>query len=561
MAVTANQVQSLYLAYFGRPAEQAGLNYWTAQTSATVDQISAAFAQQQEYTSVYGNLNRAQTIQELYNNLFNRSASDAEVSYWNTSSTTTVDKLALALVNGANGNDAVTLSNKIDIASAITTQAGTAATGVQVAAIGNAAPYDLDRAFTGNATTGTSAAQEAAAYFATVRGEAVSGPAYTINGANVQSGGQNVSGNLNIQAGAATVAAAAATGAVAFNLADASTVSLLNLNGTVGTETGTTAAASAVTIGEVGTTDQLATLNISLSNAGVAPTSTTIAFNTTDAPSALTTVNGSASSAALTIDASALTNLTSLQGGSGNDVLTVTGRATALTVDGNAGNDTIVATATGTGALTLNGGAGNDTITGTSGAALLTINGGEGNDTINITTTGATAATTVNAGAGNDVVRLAAGDFGAGNAHAVNIDLGAGSDTLVVTALSNARVAITTGADAAAIAQANSTQLAQDLIKVANFNAGDLINVSAAGGPLTVSTADLSGATSLYSAFSTVLGNGATAANLAFQYGGNTYIAHSDTTAGVTDGDGLIELTGFQGTFVATAATGTFTAA
>lgn len=541
MAVNANQVQSLYLAYFGRPAEQAGLNYWTAQADATVDQISAAFAQQQEYTSVYGNLNRAQTIQELYNNLFNRSASDAEVSYWNTSSTTTVDKLALALVNGANGNDAVTLSNKIDIASAITTQAGTAATGVQVAAIGNAAPYDLDRAFSGNALTGESAAQEAAAYFANVRSDAVSGPAYTISGSNVQQAGQTVTGNLNIQAGAATVAATAATGAVAFNLADASTVSLLNLNGTVGTEAGTTAAASTVTIGEAGTSDQLATLNISLSNAGVAPTSTTIAFSTTDAPAALTTINGSASSAALTIDATTLANVTSLQGGSGNDVLTATtvGHTSALTVNGNAGNDTIV---------------------GTTGAAALTINGGEGNDTITVTTTGATAATTVNAGAGNDVVRLAAGDFGAGNAHAVNIDLGAGNDTLAITALANVRAPI--GGTAAQ----ESAQLAQDLVKVANFGAGDVINVAAlnaggTGGTLTVSTADLSSATSLFSAFGTVLGTSTTEANVAFQYGGNTYIAHSDGSAGITANDGLIELTGYQGTFVATAGAGTFTAA
>ena len=45
MAVTTTQVQQLYLAYFGRPAEQAGLTYWTSQANANVTDISAAFAQ------------------------------------------------------------------------------------------------------------------------------------------------------------------------------------------------------------------------------------------------------------------------------------------------------------------------------------------------------------------------------------------------------------------------------------------------------------------------------------------------------------------------------------
>lgn len=564
MAVTANQVQSLYLAYFGRPAEQAGLTYWTAQTNATVDQISAAFAQQPEYSNVYGSLNRVQTIQELYTNLFNRTATDTEINYWNASQDITVDRLALALVNGATGNDSVTLSNKVGISQVLTAQAGASASAQTLTTAGNNAGFGTT--FTGSSSQ--SASQQAALQFTNTRETLVNQTQFSINGDNVVNGNGATAGSaanapaLSFFSATTGTLNATNAGVASIVLPSDSAVTALTVNGTVGDVAGTANAnASTLTFTETLGTNETATvltsLNLGLTNSAVAPTVTTINANGIES---LTTIDGSASSAALTINTTgagdatpvtgsgavgtSLANLTTLNGGSGNDVLTVS------TVAASAGQTVA--------ALTVNGGAGADQITGTTGSAALTINAGDGADTVTLTTTGATAASTVNLGAGNDVINLAAGAFGTGTSHAVSIDLGAGNDTLNVTALANLHAGETTA------------QLTQDLIKVANFGAGDKLSVSGLDSYQALSS---TGATNVASAsnllaavtaaISDVNGAGPTAHTTSFQYGGNTYIVHADATAGITAGDGVIELTGYQGNFVATAgaASGNFTAA
>lgn len=311
-----------------------------------------------------------------------------------------------------------------------------------------------------------------------------------------------------------------------------SALTSLSLAGTVGTTSGS-AAATTITLNDGVTGDDsiLTTVNVSASASKVAASSTTIDVTSLEA---LTTFDASASTAGVTlIGATALADLSSVKGGAGNDTLTV------------------ATTATDAVALTVDGGAGNDTITGTAGSAALTINAGEGADTITLTTTGATAASTVNAGAGNDIINLAAGAFGTGNAHAVNIDLGTGSDTLVVTTLANLRGTDTT-----------ATQLGQDLIKVANFSTGDKLDLGASYQALsTAGVTAVNGATTLLAAAKAAAGDLAGAHVTTFEFGGNTYVFNSDgANSNVGAGDGLIELTGFQGNLVASA-NGGFTAA
>lgn len=323
-----------------------------------------------------------------------------------------------------------------------------------------------------------------------------------------------------------------ATGTTTIALDADSALTSLSLAGTVGTTSGS-AAATAITLNDGVTGDDsiLTTVNVSASASKVAASSTTIDVTSLEA---LTTFDASASTAGVTLTgATALADLSSVKGGAGNDTLTV------------------ATTATDAVALTVDGGAGNDTITGTAGSAALTINAGEGADTITLTTTGATAASTVNAGAGNDIINLAAGAFGTGNAHAVNIDLGTGSDTLVVTTLANLRGTDTT-----------ATQLGQDLIKVANFSTGDKLDLGASYQALsTAGVTAVNGATTLLAAAKAAAGDLAGAHVTTFEFGGNTYVFNSDgANSNVGAGDGLIELTGFQGNLVASA-NGGFTAA
>jgi len=288
MAVTTSQVQSLYVAYFGRPAEQAGLTYWTAQANATVDQISAAFAQQTEYTSVYGSLSRAQTIDTLYQNLFGRSAQSNELNYWLNSADITVDRLALALVNGATGTDRVLLDSKVQFAAAVTTQLGASGTSDQV----NTA---YDTVVNGTIPANTTVTQ----YYTSATNVALNTAKLSIAGDVLQNGNgvaATATGSASFFSATSATLAATNAGNVAVALPGTSAATALTVNGTVGDASGaanssTLTFTEALATGE--TTQTLTTLNLGLSNSVVAPTATNIVATAVDS---LTSINGSTSS-------------------------------------------------------------------------------------------------------------------------------------------------------------------------------------------------------------------------------------------------------------------------
>ena len=94
-----NAVQQLYVAYFNRPADYAGLDYWTqvveAQKGSTAA-VSAAFAAEAEYKTAYANMTNAQVVNQVYQNLFGRPAEAAGQTYWAdlmTAGKITIDKV------------------------------------------------------------------------------------------------------------------------------------------------------------------------------------------------------------------------------------------------------------------------------------------------------------------------------------------------------------------------------------------------------------------------------------------------------------------------------------
>ena len=62
MAVNTAQVQQAYVAFFNRPADLAGLNYWTSSPAASVANLLDAFSKTPEYTSLYSNMNSTQLV-------------------------------------------------------------------------------------------------------------------------------------------------------------------------------------------------------------------------------------------------------------------------------------------------------------------------------------------------------------------------------------------------------------------------------------------------------------------------------------------------------------------
>ena len=128
MALTAREIQDAYVTFFNRAADKEGFTYWTSYPGSISD-LYATFAQQTEYTSVYGGKTAEQQITTVYQNLFNR-APDAEgLAYWKPlveAGTISLANLALTVNRGAQGTDTTALSGKID-AAIVTTNAAVAA--------------------------------------------------------------------------------------------------------------------------------------------------------------------------------------------------------------------------------------------------------------------------------------------------------------------------------------------------------------------------------------------------------------------------------------------------
>jgi len=107
----------MYIAYYQRPADPAGLAYWQAQLTANGggeagwNVVAAAFANAAESSALYGSQTLSQKISAIYLAAFERAAVDSEVSFW-ASSGFTEAQIAFAIVNGAQNDDLTTVSNK-----------------------------------------------------------------------------------------------------------------------------------------------------------------------------------------------------------------------------------------------------------------------------------------------------------------------------------------------------------------------------------------------------------------------------------------------------------------
>lgn len=81
MALTATQVQSVYVAFFNRPADPSGLRFWMTNGT-SVQQLFSSFNAAPEYTSIYSGLTLDQTVNKIYQNLFGRAADLPGLNFW-----------------------------------------------------------------------------------------------------------------------------------------------------------------------------------------------------------------------------------------------------------------------------------------------------------------------------------------------------------------------------------------------------------------------------------------------------------------------------------------------
>jgi len=125
-----NQVQELYIAFFDRPADFGGLNYWAnalAQNGDNVQVISDSFATSPEAQNLYPSSTSVnEVISDMFENLFNRVVDPTGLQFWANAYNTyhmSYGQLAYDILQAgisANNSDTQTIDNRVQAANVFT---------------------------------------------------------------------------------------------------------------------------------------------------------------------------------------------------------------------------------------------------------------------------------------------------------------------------------------------------------------------------------------------------------------------------------------------------------
>ena len=134
MSLTAQQVQKLYIAYFGRAADPSGFEYWK-NSEWTYEQAANRFAfepeslNRYEYLDKYKNdpgsiteADKEEFVTEVYRHLFNREPEPSGLEYWmgRLDDLGEPDALVVMMLEGAMNDDALIIANKVEVAQCYT---------------------------------------------------------------------------------------------------------------------------------------------------------------------------------------------------------------------------------------------------------------------------------------------------------------------------------------------------------------------------------------------------------------------------------------------------------
>lgn len=169
MANTAADIQKLYIAYFNRPADPAGLAYWMA-SSMTITQIANSFAEQAEYKAAFAGQTTESIVATLYANLFgsSRVPDAAGLLYWVgqiNQGKVSLGAAAISILNGAQGDDKIAVDSKVTAATSFTTALDTAP---EIVAYSKANGVALAKTWLNGVTTAATATAAIATQDATI---------------------------------------------------------------------------------------------------------------------------------------------------------------------------------------------------------------------------------------------------------------------------------------------------------------------------------------------------------------------------------------------------------
>jgi S-layer protein len=397
MALSAAQlITQIYVGYYDRAPDAAGLNYWVGRYNAGMKlaDIAQSFSVQTESTNTYAylaNPNVASVstfLTSVYANLFNRAPDSAGLTYWTNeinSGRSNVGNAILNIISGAQDTassmDLTTITNKMTAAynwaSTMSNIAG-AVYGTNEAT----SAKSIIASVTSDSATVTAAATATTSFFANGGGQ--SSTTYTLT-----TGIDNITVGSN-----AVINAPDISGSTSWTPLD-------TITGTGSNNTLNIASATAISAAPAGSSvSGIQTINIS-DGAG-------ITVDVSSGYSGLTQLTATAAAHAISVTAASTTNVSAVNAGaSGSDTIyggnnvTATASASAVTIGGAAashaspaGTITVTDTAIADTAINVDGGT-NVTITET-GAAFST--GNAINVGVNVKPTGTV---TINAASGS----------------------------------------------------------------------------------------------------------------------------------------------------------------
>ncbi|HBZ94282.1 MAG TPA: hypothetical protein DEO91_11455 [Pseudomonas sp.] len=127
---TASDLQQLYIGYFGRAADQAGLDFWVEAINnggLSLANVHTAFVQSAEYTAKYEGLSSEALVAQVYLNVLGRPAEAEGKAFWANAIDTgviTQDQLIEGLLSGLSAGDKAIVNNKVTVANYYTAHRG-----------------------------------------------------------------------------------------------------------------------------------------------------------------------------------------------------------------------------------------------------------------------------------------------------------------------------------------------------------------------------------------------------------------------------------------------------
>ena len=121
--------RKLYVAYYGRPGDPAGLAYWALRMDAEGQSLAAiigAFGTSDEFSRRYGGLDNATLVTRIYQQILGRDPDPAGLDFYVgelLAGRRTLQSITLDVLNGAaTPPDSTVVANKLEVAAYYTTK-------------------------------------------------------------------------------------------------------------------------------------------------------------------------------------------------------------------------------------------------------------------------------------------------------------------------------------------------------------------------------------------------------------------------------------------------------